>query len=44
MTPLMNDLVLLTVGAVAIVFVTVFGSTLWVGQFNRRRFSARKRH
>ncbi len=44
MTPLMNDLILLTLGSVSIVIVTVLGSTLWVGRFNRRRLSARRRH
>jgi hypothetical protein len=44
MTPLMNDLILLTLASVSIVIVTVLGSTLWVGRFNRRRVSDRRRH
>jgi hypothetical protein len=44
MTPLMSELILLTVGSVGIVIVTVSGSTLWVSRFNRRRCANRKRH
>jgi hypothetical protein len=44
MTPLMSDLMLLTLWSVAIVFVGVFASASWVTRFNRRRLAPRRRY
>jgi hypothetical protein len=43
MTPLMSDLMLLTLCSFGIVFVGVFVSASWVTHFNRRRLAPRKR-
>jgi hypothetical protein len=43
MTPLLSDLMLLTLRSVAIVFVGVFASASWVTRFNRRRLAPRRR-
>jgi hypothetical protein len=43
MTPLMSDLMLLTLWSFGIVFVGVFVSASWVTRFNRRRLTPRKR-
>jgi hypothetical protein len=43
MTPLMSDLMLLTLWSVGIVFVGVFASASWVTRFNRRRLAPRGR-
>jgi hypothetical protein len=43
MTPLMSDLMLLTLWSFGIVFVGVFVSASWVTHFNRRRLAPRKR-
>jgi hypothetical protein len=42
-TPLISDLMLLTLWSVGIVFVGVFTSACWVTRFNRRRLTPRKR-
>jgi hypothetical protein len=44
MTPLMNELMLLTLWVVGLVFVMVFTSVFLVGRFNRRRLTLRRRH
>jgi len=43
MTPLLSDLMLLTLWSFGIVFVGVFVSASWVTRFNRRRLTPRKR-
>ena len=42
-TPLISDLMLLTLWSVGIVFVGVFTSACWVTRFNRRRLAPRRR-
>jgi hypothetical protein len=42
-TPIMSDLMLLTLWSFGIVFVGVFVSASWVTRFNRRRLAPRKR-
>jgi hypothetical protein len=44
MTPIMDDLVRVTLWSFGIVFVAVFVSTLWIGRFNRTRLAPRRRH
>lgn len=43
MTPIMDDLMRVTLWSFGIVFVAVFVSTLWIGRFNRKRLTPRKR-
>jgi hypothetical protein len=43
-TPLISDLMLLTLWSVGIVFVGVFTSASWVTRFNRRRLAPRRRY
>lgn len=45
-TPVMDDLMRVTLCSFGIVFVAVFVSTLWVGRFNRKRLAPapRRRH
>lgn len=49
MTPMMDDLMRVTLWSFGIVFVAVFVSTLWIGRFNRGRLkrgtpALRRRH
>jgi hypothetical protein len=43
LTPVMSELMLLTLWSFGIVFVGVFVSASWVTRFNRRRLTPRKR-
>jgi hypothetical protein len=43
MTPMMDDLMQVTLWSFGIVFVAVFVSTLWLGRFNRKRLVPRRR-
>jgi uncharacterized membrane protein len=43
MTPIMDDLMRITLSSFGIVFVAVFVSTLWIGRFNRNRLATRRR-
>jgi hypothetical protein len=42
-TPMMDDLMRVTLSSFGIVFVAVFVSTLWIGRFNSKRLAPRRR-
>jgi uncharacterized membrane-anchored protein len=44
MTPIMDDLMRVTLWSFGIVFVAVFVSTLSIGRLNRKRLAPRRRH
>jgi len=44
MTPMLDDLMRVTLWSFGVVFVVVFVTTLWIGRFNRKRLAPRRRH